>query len=112
MIKNLKGIVIDAGHGGTDSGAVGNGIIEKDLTLKIATYIANRLKELGLPVTLTRTDDTTLEPKNRVNKILSAYGNDPNVLVLSNHINAGGSLRCYYKGLNLKKLFLFYIVIY
>ena len=45
MIKNLKGIVIDAGHGGNDSGAVGNGIIEKDLTLKIATYIANRLKE-------------------------------------------------------------------
>ena len=90
MIKNLKGIVIDAGHGGTDSGAVGNGIIEKDLTLKIATYIANRLKELGLPVTLTRTGDTTLDPKARVNKILSAYGNDPNVLVISNHINAGG----------------------
>ena len=90
MIKNLKGIVIDAGHGGTDSGAVGNGIVEKELTLKIATYIANRLKELGLPVTLTRTDDTTLEPKVRVNKILEAYGNDPNVLVISNHINAGG----------------------
>ena len=90
MIKNLKGIVIDAGHGGTDSGAVGNGIIEKDLTLKIATYIANRLKEMGLPVTLTRSDDTTLDPKSRVNKILSAYGNDPNVLVISNHINAGG----------------------
>ncbi len=90
MIKNLKGIVIDAGHGGTDSGAVGNGIVEKDLTLKIATYIANRLKELGLPVTLTRSDDTTLDPKARVNKILSAYGNDPNVLVISNHINAGG----------------------
>lgn len=90
MIKNLKGIVVDAGHGGTDSGAVGNGIIEKDLTLKIATYIANRLKELGLPVTLTRSDDLTLDPKSRVNKILSAYGNDPNVLVISNHINAGG----------------------
>ena len=83
-------IVIDAGHGGSDSGAVGNGIIEKDLTLKIATYIANRLKELGLPVILTRSDDTTLDPKTRVNKILSAYGNDPNVLVISNHINAGG----------------------
>ena len=90
MIKNLKGIVIDAGHGGTDSGAIGNGIVEKDLNLKIANYIANRLKELGLPVTLTRTDDTTLDPKTRVNKILSAYGNDPNVLVISNHINAGG----------------------
>ena len=90
MIKNLKGIVIDAGHGGSDSGAVGNGIIEKDLTLKIATYIYNRLKELGLPVTLTRTDDTTLDPKSRTNKILNAYGNNQDVLVVSNHINAGG----------------------
>ena len=90
MIKKLKGIIIDAGHGGTDSGAVGNGIVEKDLNLRISNYIANRLKELGLPVTLTRTDDTTLDPKTRVKKILSAYGNDPNVLVVSNHINAGG----------------------
>ena len=90
MIKNLKGIVIDAGHGGSDPGATSNGIVEKDLTLKIATYIANRLKSLGLPVTLTRDTDITLEPKARVNKILSSYGNDPNVLVISNHINAGG----------------------
>lgn len=90
MIKNLKGIVIDAGHGGSDSGAVGNGIVEKDLNLKIANYIANRLEALGLPVTMTRTDDTTLDPKARVKKILNAYGDDPNVLVISNHINAGG----------------------
>lgn len=90
MIKNLKGIVIDAGHGGSDPGATSNGIVEKDLTLKIATYIANRLKSLGFPVTLTRDTDITLEPKARVNKILSSYGNDPNVLVISNHINAGG----------------------
>ena len=39
-------IVVDAGHGGIDSGAVGNGIIEKDLTLKISKYIYDRLKEL------------------------------------------------------------------
>ena len=34
----MKKIVVDAGHGGEDQGASGNGIIEKDLTLKINYY--------------------------------------------------------------------------
>lgn len=83
-------IVLDSGHGGVDTGATGNGIIEKDLTLKISEYIFNRLKELGIPVTMTRTTDETLDPTERVNRILNAYGNNPNVIVVSNHINAGG----------------------
>ena len=83
-------IVIDAGHGGIDSGAVGNGIVEKDLTLKISNYIYNRLKELGLDVVLTRATDETLTPTERVNRVLSAFGNNSDVIVLSNHINAGG----------------------
>ena len=49
-----------------------------------------RFKELGVPVTLTRDKDITLTPTERVNKILSAYGDDPNVIVISNHLNAGG----------------------
>ena len=81
-------IVIDAGHGGVDAGATGNGIIEKDLALKISNYIYNRLKELGLDVYITRTTDETLPPDERVNRVLEA-GNDSNVIVLSNHINAG-----------------------
>ena len=32
LTRSYKGIVIDAGHGGTDSGATGNGIVEKDVT--------------------------------------------------------------------------------
>lgn len=87
---NGKKIVIDAGHGGTDSGAVGNGIIEKELTLKIATYIADRLRGLGADVTLTRDSDETLDPSERVRRVLNAYGNSKDVLVISNHINAGG----------------------
>ena len=83
-------IVLDSGHGGIDSGATGNGIIEKDLTLKISNYIYNRLRELGIPVTMTRTTDETVDPTERVNRVLNAYGNSPNVLVVSNHINAGG----------------------
>ena len=39
MNKDLRGIVIDPGHGGDDPGAVGNGIIEKDLNLIISKYI-------------------------------------------------------------------------
>ena len=83
-------VVIDAGHGGSDSGAVGGGIIEKDLTLEISNYIYNRLNELGIPVKMTRTTDETVNPSERVRRVLNAYGNDPNVLVVSNHINAGG----------------------
>ena len=83
-------IVLDPGHGGEDGGAIGNGIIEKDLTLKISQYIYDRLRQLGIPVTLTRNTDETLNPTDRVNRILNAYGNNPDVIVVSNHINAGG----------------------
>lgn len=88
-MNNYK-IVIDAGHGGEDSGAVGNGIIEKDLNLKIANYIYNRLKELGIPVKIIRNVDETISPTERVNRVLNAFGNSKDVIVISNHINAGG----------------------
>lgn len=88
--NDLVGIVIDPGHGGEDSGAIGNNQYEKDYTLKISKYMYDRLRELGVPVTLTRDTDVTLTPMERVNRILSAYGDDPNVIVISNHLNAGG----------------------
>lgn len=85
-----KKVVIDAGHGGNDSGASGNGIIEKEYTLKIAQYIHERLDELGIENTLIRNSDVTIEPADRVSKILAPYGSGSDVLVVSNHINAGG----------------------
>ena len=85
-----KKVVIDAGHGGSDSGAAANGIVEKDLTLKISKYIKKRLDELGIESTLTRDDDITLNPTDRVNRALEIYGNGDDVILLSNHINAGG----------------------
>ncbi len=83
-------IVIDAGHGGDDPGASGNGIIEKDLTLKISQYMYDRFKDLGIPVKMTRTTDETISPTERVKRVLDAYGNSNDVIVISNHINAGG----------------------
>ena len=86
----LKGIVIDPGHGGTDPGAVSNNLKEKDYTLLISKYMYDRFKELGIPVKLTRDTDTTLSPKERTSKVQSFFGNGKDVIVISNHLNAGG----------------------
>ena len=50
----------------------------------------DRLKKLGVDVKITRDTDETLTPTERVNRVLNAFGNDSDVLVISNHINAGG----------------------
>ncbi len=86
-----KKIVIDPGHGGVDSGASANGIIEKDYTLKISKYMADRLTELGIQNRLTRTTDETLDSNARPKKAQSFYGNGNDVILVSNHINAGGA---------------------
>lgn len=84
-------IVIDAGHGGTDPGAVSQGVYEKDLTLMISREMYEQFQQRGIPVTLIRSVDETLTPNERVRRILEAYGNSPNVVVISNHINSSSS---------------------
>ena len=88
MNENYR-IVVDAGHGGIDSGAVSGNLQEKDFNLEAANYMYNRFKELGVPVTITRDTDKTLSRNERINTMKS-LGTDPNVIILSNHINAGG----------------------
>ncbi|MBR5144251.1 MAG: N-acetylmuramoyl-L-alanine amidase [Clostridia bacterium] len=103
-----KLIVIDAGHGGEDSGAVGvNGALEKDLNLQIALEIGKALEEKGYVVVYTRTDDRLLyteeenikgirkisDLKNRC-KIAARY---PNSVFVSIHMNSFGSSK--YSGL-------------
>lgn len=41
-------IFLSAGHGGTDSGAVGNGYVERDLTIDLRNHIARELKAIGV----------------------------------------------------------------
>lgn len=88
--RSAKKVVIDPGHGGSDPGTIANGITEKDYTLKISEYIHKRLDDLGIENSLTRTSDETLDASNRPKRVQSFYGNGSDVIVLSNHINAGG----------------------
>ena len=88
--RAVKSVVIDPGHGGTDSGASGNNMLEKDYNLLISQYMFDRFKELGIPVAITRNSDVTLSPTDRTNSILSKFGNSRDVIVISNHVNAGG----------------------
>lgn len=88
--RRMVGVVVDAGHGGVDGGATGNGLVEKDLTLQAANYMFKRLTELGIPAYITRSDDTSLSRQDRINNSLNAFGKDKDVILVSNHINAGG----------------------
>lgn len=60
-------IVLDPGHGGDDPGAVGHGLVEKVLTLKLAKYIRERLKTYdSVEVFMTREEDQTVSLADRV----------------------------------------------
>ena len=82
-------VIIDAGHGGSDPGALNGDIIEKDYTLKISNYMYDRFNDLGIPAVITRSMDTTLSPTERIN-VISPYIGSTNDIVISNHLNAGG----------------------
>ena len=84
-------IIIDAGHGGFDPGGGSNIYFkEKDLTNKISQYQKKRFDELGIPSILVRTNDETLNPSDRINRIFNLGSKETDILI-SNHINNGGS---------------------
>ena len=62
---------------------------EKDLTLRVSKYIYNRLQELGVPALLTRTEDEYLPKEKRIDRIKTITNNNPDFILISNHMNAG-----------------------
>lgn len=84
----MKKIIIDAGHGGKDSGALGNGLQEKNLTLIISKHVKEYLEAnyTDIQVKLTRTTDVFIELSDRAN-IANKFGADT---FMSCHVNAGG----------------------
>lgn len=60
-----KLIVIDAGHGGSDSGAVGANSLEKDLTLEMSRQLRKKFEGLGFKVYMTRETDKRVSLQER-----------------------------------------------
>ncbi|GEP42809.1 N-acetylmuramoyl-L-alanine amidase family protein [Brevifollis gellanilyticus] len=58
-------VVVDAGHGGHDGGAVANGVTEKDLSLNLARQLKAHLEKAGVRVRMTREKDRFLELDER-----------------------------------------------
>lgn len=83
-------VYLDPGHGGSDSGAVGHGLQEKDVVLSIAKHTRNYLQNnyKNVSVRMSRTGDTYPSLTDRTNDA-NSWGADAFVSI---HINAGGGV--------------------
>lgn len=81
-------VVLDPGHGGKDSGAAGNGLYEKNLTLKIGKYCKEELEKYsGVKVYMTRANDTYLTIDQRIAYATSVKAD----VFVSLHINSAAN---------------------
>lgn len=107
--KKLRGlkIAVDAGHGGSNTGARGtqSGILEKDYTLLFAKALEKELKRYGAEVIMVRSADTAIDNKDRV---LWLQQQGPQVLI-SLHLNSASrpqvkGVSTYYKHIGFRPI--------
>lgn len=84
-MRSVQTVVVDAGHGGKDPGAIGiGGLREKDITLRLAKVVGQRLSDHGFRVMYTRQDDRYLSLEERTAMAESLDGD----VFISLHANA------------------------
>lgn len=86
----MRKVCLDIGHGGADPGAIANGLIEKDLNLKVGQKIRDYLKTYDVQVILTREADKQLDPDIRVG-IVNNF--NPDLCVSIHHNYSGANAR-------------------
>lgn len=79
-------VVVDAGHGGHDGGAVANGVIEKNMSLDIAGRVKRELEAAGVRVVMTRSGDSFLSLDERA----ALAGRHEADAFVSVHLNTDG----------------------
>ncbi|GLF83671.1 cell wall-binding repeat-containing protein [Bacillus safensis] len=77
-------IFIDPGHGAQDAGAIGNGLLEKNINLEVALKLQSRLHQAGALTVMSRTSDTFDSLQTRVSKGAQASAD----IFISIHANA------------------------
>jgi N-acetylmuramoyl-L-alanine amidase len=88
-------VVIDPGHGGTDTGARGTNLVEKDVVLQVAKILRAELERIGYRAVMTRNDDSNPSYEDRA-AAANAY-RDPIFITL--HVSstgATGNARAYF----------------
>jgi N-acetylmuramoyl-L-alanine amidase len=98
-------VVLDAGHGGYDHGAIYGGHNEKDINLQIATRVQENLKTAGIDAYMTRNEDrfmslvervelsNTIEPKIFVSMHANALVTNPDMQGLQTYYHSDGGLK-------------------
>lgn len=92
-----KTVIIDAGHGGFDGGAVVGEVLEKDINLKISNSLCNMLRASGFNVICIRDDDSSTESdptatiaarkRSDLNNRLKIAKENPDAVFVSIHLN-------------------------
>lgn len=86
--KPVLGVVIDAGHGGSDNGAISSRrVMEKDLTLDTALRLEKLLRDAGIKTVMTRRSDVYVDLYERAQRAASY----PGYIFVSIHFNSAGA---------------------
>ena len=90
-------VFVDAGHGGSDPGALGFGYRESDINLQIAKKVEAKLKDKGIDVKMTRTTDTYYSLSERA-KMANDYAADAFISIHQNSadVESGNGVETYY----------------
>ena len=106
IYKNNPVVILDAGHGGVDGGAVADdGTVEKDLNLQIAKKVEKFIKAFGFATVMTRNDDAStdsnegdkirIRKKNDMHNRLNTMKQYENAVFVSIHLNKFSQEDCH-----------------
>ena len=89
-MPGVKKIFIDAGHGGSDPGALGNGLKEKDIVLSISQKLTRLFNSKGIQVSNSRHDDVSVGLSERAD-MANRWGADLFISIHANALDGSGS---------------------
>ncbi len=92
-VDGVMTVLLDAGHGGSDPGEVGNGLDENSVNLTVAQHLRDLLEQSGVKVIMIRDDlSTTVKGQARIDRVRELMAQYRFDLSISVHHNGGGAV--------------------